>query len=164
MTKKEIYSVFDGGDAETALMKLAVSFPRFGRRDLEEVLTTLAAEEPEVEFEFGLRRLSPGALSLPPGTSAYALPTVVNRTADAFRTIFFIMFRTGAWDADILFQPDFMPFVRRVKAGLADAMRRGGHFGRLVSDLYETFAEMEERLAEKIRTAPEGALCAGTTA
>lgn len=160
MTKKEIYSVFDGGDAETALMKLAVSFPRFGRRDLEEVLTTLAAEEPEIEFEFGLRSLSPGALGLPPGASAYALPKAVNRTADAFRTIFFIMFRTGAWDADILFQPDFMPFVRNMKDGAARAV----YFDRRASDLYETFAEMEERLAEKIRTAPEGALCAGTTA
>lgn len=142
MTKDEIYSVFDGGDPETALMKLAVSFPRFSCRDLEDVLRALAASEDEYSLRFS------GNLS------------IYSRSMYAFRTIFFIMFKTTAWDDEIVFQPDFLPFVRNMKenARMAYADTRGS---RWKGDIYEAFAEMEDRLVEKIRNAPEGTTCLG---
>ena len=139
MTKEEIYSVFDGGDPETALMKLAVSFPRFGRRDLEGVLRKLAMSRDEYSSR------SSGVLS------------ICSRGMDAFRTIFFIMFKTSAWDAEILFQPDFLPFVR----GMKDLMARRLHRRSRLPDFYEEFAEMEDRLVAKIENMPEGASCLG---
>ena len=74
MTKEEIYSVFDGGDPETAIMKLAVSFPRFGRRDLEDVLRELASSRDRYELEW-----------------------LSKNKFKAFKTIFFIMFNTSLW-------------------------------------------------------------------
>ena len=139
MTKEEIYSVFDGGDAETALMKLAVSFPRFGRRDLEGVLRKLAASKDEYSPRF-----------------IDKLP-ICSRGREAFRTIFFIMFKTSAWDAGILFQPDFLPFVR----GMKDLMAKRLGSRSCLPDFYEEFAEMEDRLVAKIENTPEGALCLG---
>lgn len=139
MTKEEIYSVFDGGDPEPALMKLAVSFPRFGRRDLEQVLLEL---------------LGSGA--------DYARPSLAvfprSRRDDAFRTIFFIMFKTDAWDAGILAQPGFLDFVGGLKRKAAMA---GRQIGRSDIDVYEAFAEMEDLLVEKIRRRPEGTACSG---
>ena len=154
MTKEEIYSVFDGGDAETALMKLAVSFPGFGRRDLEGVLRTLASSKDEYT-----RSSFPGTARPPPsgGLTFFNIPAIFSRGREAFRTIFFIMFRTSAWDAEILFQPDFLPFVR----GMKDLMTKRLHRRSRLPDFYEEFAEMEDRLVEKIENTPEGASCPG---
>lgn len=146
MTKDEMYSVFDGRDPETALMKLAVSFPGFGLRDLEGVLRELASGED---------RYRPGR---PPGSR---LSVFRSCGMDALRTIFFIMFNTGLWDGEILFQPGFLQFVRGTKAELAARCRAAGYRDRWASDLYEAFAEMEDKLVEKIRSTPEGASCPG---
>ena len=51
MTLDDIYSVFNGGNPETVLMKLAVSFPCFGRHDLEDVLRKLASSKDRYEME-----------------------------------------------------------------------------------------------------------------
>ena len=147
MTKEEIYSVFDGGDAETALIKLAVSFPRFGRRDLEQVLLEL--------FRSGVDYARPSLSRPAPARFQIAFPR--SRRDDAFRTIFFIMFRTSAWDADILTQPGFLDFVGGLKRKAAMAGRQIGRSSDI--DVYEAFAEMEDLLAEKIRRRPEGAAC-----
>ena len=138
MTKEEIYSVFDGGDPETAIMKLAVSFPRFGRRDLEDVLRELASSKDRYELEW-----------------------LSKNKFKAFKTIFFIMFNTSLWDIEILFQPDFLPFVHGMKTKLAARDKAAGYRDRWTSDLYEVFAEMEDRLVEKIRSRPEGTACPG---
>jgi hypothetical protein len=152
VTKDEIYSVFDGGDPETALMKLAVSFPGFGLRDLEGVLRTLAWSKGDYAFS------GPAA---PSGVTFSSAGLVRDRARDALRTVFFVMFRTGAWDGEILFQPDFLPFVREVKEGLARMCRASGWRDGRTSDMYEAFAEMEDRLVEKIRLRPEGLACLG---
>ena len=138
MTKEEIYSVFDGGDPETAIMKLAVSFPRFGRRDLEDVLRELASSKDRYELEW-----------------------LSKNKFKAFKTIFFIMFNTSLWDIEILFQPDFLPFVRGMRTKLAARAKASGYCDRWTSDLYEVFAEMEDRLVGKIRSRPEGTACPG---
>ena len=159
MTKDEIYSVFDGGDPEIALMKLAVSFPEFGLRDLEGVLKTLASSKDE--YAPDLSRRSPR----PVASNSY-LPFPVlsarSRGMDAFRTIFFIMFRTDVWDGEILTRPGFLDFVRSVKDALARRDRAAKYRDRWTSDLYEVIAEMEDRLAEKIKAMPEGTSCAGS--
>lgn len=146
MTKEEIYSVFDGGDPEPALMKLAVSFPRFGRRDLEQVLLELLGS--------GVDHARP-SLSRP-GPARFPAVFPRSHRDDAFRTIFFIMFKTDAWDAGILTQPGFLDFVGGLKRKAAMA---GRQIGRSDIDVYEAFAEMEDLLAEKIRRRPEGAAC-----
>lgn len=138
MTKEEIYSVFDGGDPETAVMKLAVSFPRFGRRDLEDVLRELASSKDRYELEW-----------------------LSKNKFKAFKTIFFIMFNTSLWDIEILFQPDFLPFVHGMKAKLAECAKAAGYRDHWTSDLYEVFAEMEDRIVGKIRSRPEGTACPG---
>lgn len=142
MTLDDIYSVFDGGDPETALMKLAVSFPHFGRRDLEDALRKLASSKDKRELEW---------------LSKNRFKAFRSRGMDAFRTIFFIMFKTSAWDAEILFQPDFLLFVRDMK----DLMAKRLHRRSRLPDFYEEFAEMEDRLVAKIENMPEGASCLG---
>lgn len=77
-----------------------------------------------------------------------------------FRTLFRLMFETDRWDADILFQPGFLDFVVLMKDMCAEDMAGS----RIAGELYEIFAEMEDRLAEKIRAKPEGTLCLGSTA
>ena len=159
MTKDEIYSVFDGGDPEIALMKLAVSFPEFGLRDLEGVIKTLASSKDEYAPDPTRRNTRPMALNshlLFPDTP------VRSRSMDAFRTIFFIMFRTDVWDGEILMRPGFLDFVRSVKDKLACKDRAAKYRDRWTSDLYEALAEMEDRLAEKIKAMPEGIACAGS--
>ena len=138
MTLDDIYSVFDGGDPETVLMKLAVSFPCFGRRDLEDVLRKLASSKDRYELEW-----------------------LSKNKFKAFKTIFFIMFNTGLWDVEILFQPDFLPFVHGMRTKLAARAKAFGYRDRWTSDLYEVFAEMEDCLVEKIRSIPEGTACPG---
>ena len=146
MTKEEKYSVFDGGDPETALMKLAVSFPRFGRRDLEDILRKLAFSKDRHELEW------------PPKNRFKAFRSY---GMNALRTIFFICFNTGLWDVEILFQPDFLPFVHGMRTKLAARAKASGYRDRWTSDLCEVFAEMEDRLVEKIRSRPEGTACPG---
>ena len=146
MTKEEIYSVFDGGDPEMALMKLAVSFPRFGRRDLEDVLRKLAFSKDRYELEWPSKNKFKAFRS-------YGM--------NSLRTIFFIMFNTGLWDMEILFQPDFLAFVHGMKTKLAECDKAARYRDRWTSDLYEAFAEMEDRLVEKIRSRPEGTACPG---
>ena len=155
MTKDEIYSVFDGGDPETALMKIAVSFPRFGRRDLEDVLRILTSSKDEYTRPlFHIKHVAGGI--------AYSrTPTIFSRGGEALKTIFFIMFRTAAWDGEILFQPDFLPFVHDMKTKLAARDKAAGYRDRWTSDLYEAFVEMEDRLVEKIRSKSEGMACLG---
>ena len=154
MTKDEIYSVFDGGDPEIALMKLAVSFPAFGRCELEDVLRVIAASEDE----YGKNLLSSRQIG-----KSFAVPSFSSRGKDALRTIFFIMFNTGLWDGEILFQPGFLPFVHGMKTKLAARDKAAGYRDRWTSDLYEAFAELEDRLVEKIRNKSEGMACLGST-
>lgn len=155
MTLDDIYSVFDGGDPEMALMKLAVSFPRFGRRDLEDVLRVLALSKDEYTRPlFHIKHVAGGI-------TYSRTPTILSRGREALKTIFFIMFRTTAWDGEILFQPDFLPFVHDMKTKLAARDKAAGYRDRWTSDLYEAFAEMEDRLVEKIRNRPEGVACPG---
>lgn len=146
MTLDDIYSVFDGGDPETALMKLAVSFPHFGRRDLEDALRKLASSKDRRELEW---------------LSKNRFKAFRSRGMDALKTIFFIMFNTGLWDGEILFQPDFLPFVHGMKTKLAARDKAAGYRDRWTSDLYEAFAEMEDRLVEKIRSKSDGMACLG---
>ena len=146
MTLDDIYSVFDGGDPETVLMKLAVSFPCFGRRDLEDVLRKLASSKDRYELEW---------------PSKNKFKTFRSYGMEAFRTIFFISFNTSLWDVEILFQPDFLPFVHGMRTKLAVRAKASGYRDRWTSDLYEVFAEMEDRLVEKIRSIPEGTACPG---
>lgn len=146
MTLDDIYSVFDGGDPETAFMKLAVSFPHFGRRDLEDALRKLASSKDRHELEW------------PPKSRSKAFRSY---GMEALKTIFFIMFNTGLWDGEILFQPDFLPFVHGMKTKLAARDKAAGYRDRWTSDLYEAFAEMEDRLVEKIRSKSEGMACLG---
>ena len=138
MTLDDIYSVFDGGDPETVLMKLAVSFPCFGRRDLEDVLRKLASSKDRYDLEW-----------------------LSKNKFKAFKTIFFIMFNTSLWDIEILFQPDFLPFVHNMRTKLAARAKASGYRDYWTSDLYEVFAEMEDRLVRKIRSIPEGTACPG---
>ena len=155
MTKDEIYSVFDGGDPETALIKIAVSFPCFGRRDLEDVLRILTLSKDEYTRPlFHIKRVASGI-------TYSRMPTILSRGGEALKTIFFIMFRTTAWDGEILFQPDFLSFVRDTKTKLAARDKAAGYRDRWTSDLYEAFAEMEDRLVEKVRSEPEGMTCPG---
>ena len=146
MTLDDIYSVFDGGDPETVLMKLAVSFPCFGRRDLEDVLRKLASSKDRYEMEW---------------PSKNKFKTFRSYGMEAFRTIFFICFNTSVWDVEILFQPDFLPFVHGMRTKLAERAKAARYRDRWTSDLYEVFAEMEDRLVEKIRSIPEGTACPG---
>ena len=153
MTKDEMWSVFDGGDAETALVKLAVSFPGFGLRDLKGVLGALASAGDSYYT-------APDPASVAPGFRAGCIRS---RRQDALRTIFFIMFETGAWDR-ILAQPDFLPFVRGVAAACWEKAEAGMYRSGSQLDLCEAFDEMRDRLAEKLRAMPEGAACAGGAA
>ena len=139
MNEDEIYSVFDG-DPEIALMKLAVSRPDFGRRDLESALRTLASAPS--------RYLHPAPFSVAFGGGKTPYES---SKQTAFRTIFFIMFTCSHWD-DMLFHPDFLPFVRGMKKEYACKNKAAGYRDRSVDDVYETFAEMEDRLVRKIRT------------
>ena len=155
MTLDDIYSVFDGGDPETALMKLAVSFPRFGRCDLEDVLRILASSKDEYTRPlFHIKHIAGGI-------TYSRTPTILSRGMEAFKTIFSIMFNTGLWDVEILFQPDFLPFVHGMRTKLAARAKATRYRDRWTSDLYEVFAEMEDRLVEKIRSIPEGTACPG---
>lgn len=159
MTKDEIYSVFDGGDPEIALMKLAVSFPEFGLRDLEGAIKTLASSGDEYAPDPSRRGPRPMASN---SHLLFPDPPARSRGMDAFRTIFFIMFRTDAWDGEILTRPGFLDFVRSVKDELARRDRAAKYHDRWTSELYEALAEMEDRLAEKIKAMPEGTACAGS--
>lgn len=162
MTYAEIVGMFGGEDRDPSetLLRLSVSFPRFGPAELLDVFRMIADE-----FR-GKNDVNPGFSARVGGVvSAAAIFASAQRAfADKtyfssdiiFRNVYRIMFQTSEWDAEILLQPDFVgdfcEFVseqepRRENHGPGDAK-----FNKSL-DLYEILMEFKDNLVAKIKLA-----------
>jgi len=157
MKLDDIYSVFGGEDPESALLRLAVECPSFGKNDLLLVLRQLC-DELDYMYLFthtmqnafyGMQ----GIMANMAGSTTDFVNLFFAKEQSALRTIFKIMFETSAWDDEILFQPGFLDEITSIR----DACRRGakesaaGLYDMHKLEMYKTFDEMVDRLADKIR-------------
>ena len=156
MTDDQLLSVFDGGDPEPALLKLAAVCPSFGKNDLLLALRQLRDMPDRGDSLREAMKLFQGASLGSWGAFSVALGTgfgdiFSSKKDNAFRTIFRVMFETAAWDDEILFQPGFFDEVVTIRDALRRATGNTGYHDRRKLDMYEVFAEMADKLADKIR-------------